>query len=331
MVAQNCQALLNHGLYNVETRTSQDDFSQNLFNQLCSDTFRLDSLSESEVKSFGGSLSYAGFGVGGNSDEGSTRQELSIARNQFCSTMSSQTTSNQQASSEVRTLFPQALATFERCLELEAQGLEIDVEILPSPEATRIVTFGLTSTVSGTSGGLILSAVNITPEEAFTCTGRKEPGAPVIEFDKNIEAILSSSQVSFECTRNQKNGVYEDAYISLLTNYRSSNLAMHFPRVPLLPELQEERAIQLEAQIEELENRTRNFIQPSDMACPSGYAKATIGLFIDRGLSPVREAVDNGGFWEGFLIEPDIRRVLVPLESDARESWLYAALCVKED
>jgi hypothetical protein len=249
VIAQNCQALLNHGLYNIEIKTSQDDVSQNLFNQLCSESFSLDSLSESKVKSFGASLSYAGFGIGGSSSGGSSKEQVKVARDQFCSTMSSQASSNVQVSSEVRTLFPEALTTFERCLELEAKGLHIDVQIQPSSQAAKTIVYGLTST---TPGSLKLTGVNIDPAGTFTCTGKTEIGGSLVEFNGDTETSLSTNQVNFVCTRNQQNGVYEAATISVLTN--DENLSTYFARVPLLPELQNTKANELETQLSIVQN-----------------------------------------------------------------------------
>jgi hypothetical protein len=283
VIAQNCQALLNHGLYNIEIRTSQDDFNQNLFNELCKDSSILEDSSESKVKSFGASLSYAGIGVGANSSGGSSKEQVKVARDQFCSTMSSQTSSDKLASSEVRTLFPQALNVFERCLELEAKGLHIDVQIQPSSQAAKTVVYGLTST---TPGNLKLTGVNVDPEGAFTCKGKTEIGGSLVEFNGKTEASLSTNQVNFVCTRNQQNNVYEGATISVLTN--DENLSTYFARMPLLPELQEERAKKLESQIRALETSLNGL----DFKVLPGTTDNTGRFFIAHGVTNADSIVD---------------------------------------
>jgi hypothetical protein len=114
------------------------------------------------------------------------------------------------------------------------------------------VTYG----ISTTGGDFDLTAVRIVPENAFTCTGtvKNETSGQFEEreFKGTVGIALDNIQVSFTCERN-KNGheIYEGATISIQTG--QENVDLYFNRVPTLPELQEERAKELESRIERIE------------------------------------------------------------------------------
>jgi regulatory protein YycI of two-component signal transduction system YycFG len=139
VIAQTCEAFLNHGLYNIEVQTSEEDFEQSLFSDVCSASFNLNSLSESKAKSVGASLSYAGFGFGASSSSGRSKEQIEISRQEFCSTMSSETKSGREIRNEVKTLLPQALEAFERCVARETKGLRMDVQMLPNPKWQQVL------------------------------------------------------------------------------------------------------------------------------------------------------------------------------------------------
>jgi hypothetical protein len=258
VAAQNCEAFLNHGLYNVETRSSQDQLNQHLFTELCSESFDVRNLSEGRMKSFGGSLGYAGFSVGASSSGGSSRSEFEEARSNFCNTTRSDTSQSAATRSEVRTLFPQALQVYERCLTLESRGLRISYSITPSAGEATSVTYGLSRS---TGPDVLLTGVHIVPRDAFTCVGRVDAGGAVVEFDATTTARVTNNQISMTCTRNAVGGVYEGAAIAIHTN--DENLVTYFERVPQLPEVQASRAADLEAQVRQLEARLLHALDAS--------------------------------------------------------------------
>ena len=245
VTAQNCDALLEHGLYNVEIRSSERDFQQSLYNRVCSADFKYTQSGSSSAESVGASLSYAGFGIGGSSSGGKTQQEVESSRQEFCSSMSSKTSDQVAVSSEVRMLHNRALETYERCLSLQDNQVRIDMSVLPSLGQAKTVTFGLSK---GGGGNIKLTGVHISPSGAFKCEGKN--GDQLVVFDKKSEAMISNNQVSMTCERQMTNGVYEGATISLHTN--DTNLDTYFERIPRLPELQGAQADDLEKQIEAL-------------------------------------------------------------------------------
>lgn len=249
-LAQNCESFLNHGLYNLETTTSQNDFEQHLFNEVCSESFDVRSLSEGKMKSFGGSLGYAGFSVGASSSGGSSRSEFEEARQAFCSTTSSATAQRSDVRSEVRTMFPEALLVYERCLTLQARGLSIDMQVTPNPGQAVTVTYGLSR-----SGGpdIRFAGVHIDPIGAFTCRGQLGLEGEVIEFGEGTSASVTNNQISMTCRRNVEGGVYSGATIAIHTN--DENLVTYFGPIPSPEQVQESRARDLENRTIQVEER----------------------------------------------------------------------------
>lgn len=248
-IAQDCTAFLNHGLYNLETRTSQDALDQHLYNELCSENFSTSDWSTERTRSYGGSLGFKGFSLGGDVENGDVKQRFEESREQFCKINEEKTIRNTGFTTEIRTLFPQALDVYERCLELQSRGLNIDMQITPSPKEAQTVTYGLNTS---RGGDLKLTGVHIIPADAFTCEGQIDDENN-IAFNTGTSTALSNNQVSFTCERNNKDGVYEGATIAIHTN--DTNLATYFQRVPTLPQIQDSRAQELEIQTKRLEKQ----------------------------------------------------------------------------
>lgn len=254
VIAQNCDALLDHGLYNVTYESSEEAQKYQMYSEICSEEYS--SASTAKQKRISASLSYAGIGLGGSSSGGTS--STSEQQKKYCEEHQEESSYQGSDVAISKQIYSAAIAAWERCVELQSKSLEINFSILPSSANATEATFGLRYGGASQSG-IKLSGVYVNPENAFTCEGQINDKNVI--FNKLTNTIVGPQQISMTCRRNitdtiVKDGetfeVYGDATISIHTT--DKNLDIAFPQIEI-PELAQSKANELETQIIDLQTQ----------------------------------------------------------------------------
>lgn len=343
VLAQNCDALLNHGVYNIRLETSEDDYQYQLDTEFCSEEYSGESTSKQKSISASYKLISGSYG--------SSTEQIKEYQKSYCDQRSEFENRSGSTVLKTQTLYDNALAAWSRCNELVSRGLDIAITISPS---FTTATYGIRYT--GATQGLELQGVYISPEDAFTCSGQLN--GENVAFGRETKAPVTNQQIAMTCERTSTQSgefqVFQEANISIHTN--DKNLDTFFPQVQV-PEISDAKAKEFESRISKLESSDDDFISqltelqgsiggledstkyvlaPGDGGCPIAYQRVgTIGFFVDRGVSPLKgnPAVNEPkSVVHGFSITRNFIDLGVGLvnDDDDRLSFMFALLCTKQ-
>lgn len=178
--ATSCDAILVHGLRNIEVSSSRNEATSLKFQQNCGKDFASSSdevVANAEVEVFGYGGGSAGF----------SRKQREDRLKQWCDTNRQVATSSGAASTSSQTFYQGAVSAWDNCNKLYSQNLRIEPII--SPDA-KTVTIGIAYT-GPTTDGVKLYAIR---PEGFSCsittpeTGQKV-AFPIVIKTENIQAL----------------------------------------------------------------------------------------------------------------------------------------------
>jgi hypothetical protein len=263
VIAQNCDALLNHGIYNIRLETSESDYQYQLDTEFCSEEYTGESTSKQKSISASYKLISGSFG--------SSTAQIKEYQKSYCDQRNESESRSGSTVLKTQTLYDNAIAAWSRCNELAARGLDITITISPT---SSTATYGIRYT--GATNGLELQGVYVTPENAFICSGQLN--GENVEFGRETKAPVTNQQIAMTCERTSEKKdefeVFQEANISIHTN--DKNLDTFFPQIQI-PEISENRAVELESRIAVLEQSqlkkltgTVGFVAPSVNGVPLG-------------------------------------------------------------
>lgn len=228
--AQDCSAIIRHGLRNIEITHTEDVRTAALYFNHCQKNFS--SLNESQLAQVEVEIFGQGRGGGGYSAE--KRKEELV---QWCTTNRQSALSHQTEARNVQTFYAGAVAAWSKCNELASRNFHISPEI--SDDQKRVV-FDLFYTGGGQGPRL-----NGFSSEAFDCSADvpNESGA-LVPFSKDRPPVVSAQAINVECVRKPaENRTFNDEdYLvipggSIAIKTAQDSLVLSFPEVwePPLP------------------------------------------------------------------------------------------------
>ena len=214
----NCDAIISHGLRNIEVAESESAaISLKYFNH-CQKNFNLmtdSQLADAEVEVFG-------YGSGNGSY---TRQRREERLEQWCTTNKSVALANQSSYQKSQTFYQGAVSAWEGCNALNSKDIIINPKISPD---RKTVDIGIVYKGSTTSG-IILSGIE---SEGFTCTTRSPLDAKPVTFPVEVKQLnIQARCLRSAATRQTKGGedfqVIPRGTISVQTS--SDPFQLYFP------------------------------------------------------------------------------------------------------
>lgn len=284
-IAQNCDTLLDHGLYNVSVTQQKLDYQSKLDEEICSQEYN--SAGESKQRSISAGLSYAGFGVSGGEAKGKT--SYSESQKRYCSARNIAVGSTNGFSVQERTLVNRAISAWETCTELEAQKFLIETEISLETSTARF-------TFADRSGGsTVFQGVNVISREpseknfkGFTCTTNQDGTA--VKLEANSKYTISSENFTIVCEREylsrnlQGTEIYYSPPTTIIIPTSRDEVQIEFA-AETIPEIQTEKARELQEQINLL---TKAIAQLDD---------TPVGTIIASALPPATFTEAYGDSW----------------------------------
>jgi hypothetical protein len=201
VVAQDCTALLQHGLRNIRIASSEESEFAEQYDKFCSKEYSAhDRAIQAHIE-----VSVFGFGGGG---AGGAVQDRNARLREWCGTNQQRRQRSQAGSSEVREFYADAVQAWNRCNELVATNR---VEVVPTISTDqRTVDVSLRYTGPAAYGIQYLG----TETRGFTCRTLL-PGDPPREWRQNRTYYITSQAMKVRCDRaaaTQRTGPGEQGY-----------------------------------------------------------------------------------------------------------------------
>jgi len=216
--AQNCDAIINHGMRNIEVTESADAaIAVKYFNHCGKDWSLLDDkqLANAEVEVFG---------YGGGS-AGYSRSQRSERLNQWCTTNSSIAQRNQSSIQKSQLFYQGAVTAWDNCNALSSKDIIVTPRI--SPDA-KTVDIGIVYRGGTKSGVNLLNVVT----EGFTCTTTSPFDAKPVVFPYEVTQLSVQSHCRRDASGRRRDGEQEFAVLprgTISVQTSSDPFQLYFP------------------------------------------------------------------------------------------------------
>jgi hypothetical protein len=175
MAAPNCDAIISHGLRNIEISQSQDAAIAFKYFKHCQKNFN--SMSDSEIATAG--IEVFGYGSG---DGSSSRKRSQEQLEQWCTINKSTAIRNQSSYQQSEIIYQGSVSAWESCNALSSKGLIVDPRITPD---RKTVDIGIVYK-GDTKSGIILTGI---ATEGFTCHTVSPLDAKPIRFPSEVNNL----------------------------------------------------------------------------------------------------------------------------------------------